>query len=152
MRAGRRIRHTAGALRLPGTNNNTMAVTDTRNPPPAHPRGIWVLAMTEMWERFTYYGMRALLVLFLVSTVTEGGFGLDDRTAAAIYGLYTAGIYLMALPGGWIADRLTGQRNAILAGGVVDPQVGKLFDAFMKQETQMYRDVITRGKIKLESD
>ena len=96
-----------------------MAVTDTRNPPPAHPRGIWVLAMTEMWERFTYYGMRALLVLFLVSTVTEGGFGLDDRTAAAIYGLYTAGIYLMALPGGWIADRLTGQRNAILAGGVL---------------------------------
>jgi proton-dependent oligopeptide transporter, POT family len=96
-----------------------MAVNPTQIPPPAHPRGIWVLAMTEMWERFTYYGMRALLVLFLVSTVAEGGFGLDDRTAAAIYGLYTAGIYLMALPGGWIADRLTGQRNAILAGGVL---------------------------------
>ncbi len=86
---------------------------------PTHPRGIWVLAMTEMWERFTYYGMRALLVLFLVSTVQEGGFALDDRTAAAIYGLYTAGNYLMALPGGWVADRLIGARNAILSGGVL---------------------------------
>jgi POT family proton-dependent oligopeptide transporter len=71
-----------------------------------------------MWERFTYYGMRAVLVLFLVSAVSSGGFGIDDKTAAAIYGLYTAGTYLVALPGGWIADRLIGARRAVLIGGL----------------------------------
>ncbi len=71
-----------------------------------------------MWERFTYYGMRAVLVLFLVSAVSAGGFGIDDRTAAAIYGMYTAGTYLVALPGGWIADRLIGARRAVLIGGL----------------------------------
>src|ERR1700722_6514783 len=70
-----------------------------------------------MWERFTYYGMRAVLVLFLVGAVSSGGFGIDDKTAAAIYGLYTAGVYLAALPGGWIADRLIGARQAALIGG-----------------------------------
>src|SRR6202167_1419040 len=71
-----------------------------------------------MWERFTFYGMRALLVLFLVSAVASGGFGLDDRTATAIYGLYNASVYLAALPGGWIADRLIGAQRAVIAGGV----------------------------------
>src|SRR6202167_2800328 len=71
-----------------------------------------------MWERFTYYGMRAVLVLFLVRAVSSGGFGIDDKTAAAIYGLYTAGVYLAALPGGWIADRLIGARRAGLIGGI----------------------------------
>src|SRR5271169_2239905 len=71
-----------------------------------------------MWERFTYYGMRAVLVLFLVATVSSGGFGMDDKTATAIYGLYTAGVYLAALPGGWIADRLIGARRAVLIGGI----------------------------------
>jgi proton-dependent oligopeptide transporter, POT family len=83
-----------------------------------HPRGLATLFFTEMWERFTYYGMRAVLVLFLVSAVSAGGFGIDDKTAAAIYGLYTAGTYLVALPGGWIADRLIGARQAVLIGGV----------------------------------
>lgn len=83
-----------------------------------HPRGLATLFLTEMWERFTYYGMRALLVLFLVSEVSTGGFGLDDKTAAAIYGLYTASAYLAGLPGGWIADRLIGAQRAVLAGGV----------------------------------
>jgi len=97
-----------------------MASTDLPPAPAAtgHPRGIWVLAMTEMWERFTYYGMRALLMLFLVGAVADGGLGIDDKTAASIYGLYVAGIYLTALPGGWIADRLIGTRNAILVGGL----------------------------------
>jgi POT family proton-dependent oligopeptide transporter len=72
-----------------------------------------------MWERFTYYGMRAVLVLFLVSAVSAGGFGIDDKTAAAIYGMYTAGTYLVALPGGWIADRLIGARRAVLIGGLL---------------------------------
>jgi POT family proton-dependent oligopeptide transporter len=83
-----------------------------------HPRGLATLFFTEMWERFTYYGMRALLVLFLVAPVAAGGFGIDDRTAAAIYGLYTASTYLAALPGGWIADRLVGARLAVLIGGI----------------------------------
>jgi POT family proton-dependent oligopeptide transporter len=82
-----------------------------------HPRGLATLFFTEMWERFTYYGMRAVLVLFLVASVTAGGFGIDDRTATAIYGLYTAGTYLAALPGGWIADRLIGAQRAVLTGG-----------------------------------
>jgi POT family proton-dependent oligopeptide transporter len=84
-----------------------------------HPRGLATLFFTEMWERFTYYGMRAVLVLFLVSAVSAGGFGIDDRTAAAIYGMYTAGTYLVALPGGWIADRLIGARRAVLIGGLL---------------------------------
>ncbi len=71
-----------------------------------------------MWERFTFYGMRAVLLLFLVAAVSTGGFGLDDKTAAAIYGLYNAGIYLAALPGGWIADRLIGAQRAVMIGGL----------------------------------
>ena len=84
-----------------------------------HPRGLATLFFTEMWERFTYYGMRALLVLFLVGAVANGGFGIDDKTATAIYGLYTASVYLAALPGGWIADRLIGAQRAVIAGGVL---------------------------------
>lgn len=83
-----------------------------------HPRGLATLFFTEMWERFTYYGMRAVLVLFLVAAVSRGGFGIDDKTATAIYGLYTAGVYLASLPGGWIADRLIGAQRAVLAGGL----------------------------------
>jgi len=83
-----------------------------------HPRGLATLFFTEMWERFTYYGMRAVLVLFLVAAVTTGGLGIDDKTATAIYGLYTAGTYLAALPGGWVADRLIGAQRAVLVGGL----------------------------------
>ncbi len=83
-----------------------------------HPRGLATLFLTEMWERFTFYGMRAVLVLFLVATVASGGLGLDDKTAAAIYGLYNAGVYLAALPGGWVADRLIGAQRAVMLGGL----------------------------------
>ncbi len=83
-----------------------------------HPRGLATLFLTEMWERFTFYGMRALLVLFLVAEASSGGFGLDDKTAVAIYGLYNAAVYLAGLPGGWIADRLIGAQYAVLAGGI----------------------------------
>jgi proton-dependent oligopeptide transporter, POT family len=83
------------------------------------PVGLATLFFTEMWERFSYYGMRALLVLFLVNAVQTGGFGLDDRTATAIYGLYTAAVYMSALPGGWIADRLIGTQSAALWGGII---------------------------------
>jgi POT family proton-dependent oligopeptide transporter len=82
-----------------------------------HPRGLSTLFFTEMWERFSYYGMRGILLLFLVATVQNGGFGLTDRTGAAIYGLYVGLVYLMALPGGWVADRILGQRKAVFIGG-----------------------------------
>jgi POT family proton-dependent oligopeptide transporter len=82
-----------------------------------HPRALSTLFFTEMWERFTFYGMRALLVLFLVDAVDSGGYGLDDKTATAIYGLYTAAVFMAALPGGWIADRLIGAQRAVMIGG-----------------------------------
>lgn len=84
-----------------------------------HPRGLATLFFTEMWERFSYYGMRALLVLFMTDLIASGGLGMSDATATAVYGLYTFAVYAVALPGGWIADRVTGQRNAVLYGGVV---------------------------------
>ncbi len=84
-----------------------------------HPRALATLFFTEMWERFTFYGLRALLVLFLVDAVESGGYGLDDRTATAIYGLYTAAVFMAALPGGWIADRLIGAQRAVMIGGAM---------------------------------
>ncbi|MGH8442014.1 MAG: peptide MFS transporter, partial [Nevskiaceae bacterium] len=86
-----------------------------------HPRGLVTLFMTEFFERFTYYGMRALLVLFLTAATTgaNAGLGLDSQTAGAIYGLYAGGVYLGSLPGGWIADRLIGQRNAVFWGAAI---------------------------------
>jgi POT family proton-dependent oligopeptide transporter len=84
-----------------------------------HPSALATLFFTEMWERFTFYGMRALLVLFLVDAVGSGGYGLDDKTATSIYGLYTASVFMAALPGGWIADRLIGAQRAVLAGGIL---------------------------------
>ncbi len=82
-----------------------------------HPRGLATLFFTEMWERFSYYGMRALLFLFMVAAVEKGGMGLDDKTAGAIYGLYTMFVYLLALPGGWLADKFFGLRKSVFYGG-----------------------------------
>lgn len=84
-----------------------------------HPRGLATLFFTEMWERFSYYGMRAILVLAMVAAVETGGLGLDDRTAAAVYGLYTAAVYITALPGGWVADRLLGLQQGVWYGGIL---------------------------------
>jgi POT family proton-dependent oligopeptide transporter len=83
-----------------------------------HPIGLVNLFFTEMWERFSFYGMRALLILFLVDR-TRGGFGFDVPVAAAIYGLYNASVYMLSVPGGWIADRLLGAQRAVLGGGCV---------------------------------
>src|SRR3954465_9326077 len=79
-----------------------------------HPRGLATLFMTEMWERFSYYGMRALLVLYLVAAPAHGGLGMAEGTANAMYGVYGALIYMAALPGGWLADRLLGARRSVL--------------------------------------
>ena len=84
-----------------------------------HPKGLQVLFMTEMWERFSYYGMRAILVIFMTAAAMTGGLEFDLATAMAVYGLYTFGVYAMALPGGWVADRIIGQQNAVLIGGIL---------------------------------
>src|SRR5215831_98301 len=84
-----------------------------------HPRGLATLFFTEMWERFSYYGMRALLILFMTAKVEGGGLGFNVAKAGAIYGLYTAMVYLLGLPGGWFADRISGQRRAVLYGGIL---------------------------------
>ncbi len=82
-----------------------------------HPRGLATLFFTEMWERFSYYGMRALLLLFMIGAVEEGGMGLDEKTGGAVYGLYTMFVYLLALPGGWLADKYFGLRKSVFYGG-----------------------------------
>ena len=84
-----------------------------------HPRGLLPVSVTEMWERMSYYGMRGLLVLFMTAAIAEGGLAIATATALAIYGLYTASVYFMGLPGGWIADRLIGSQKAIWYGGIV---------------------------------
>ena len=84
-----------------------------------HPRGLATLFFTELWERFSYYGMRAILVLYMVAPVAQGGLGFDTKHAASIYGTYTMSVYLTALPGGMLADRLLGARLAVLLGGIV---------------------------------
>jgi POT family proton-dependent oligopeptide transporter len=83
-----------------------------------HPRGLPTLFFTEMWERFSYYGLRPLLVLFMSAALAQGGFGFERDQASAIVGIYAASVYLASLPGGWIADRLLGLRRAILYGAV----------------------------------
>lgn len=84
-----------------------------------HPRGLATLFFTELWERFSYYGMRALLILFMTADTSHGGLQFDVVKAGAIYGLYTSMAYMTGLPGGWIADRFLGQRKAVLVGGIV---------------------------------
>src|SRR5256714_8547477 len=84
-----------------------------------HPRGLSTLFFTELWERFSYYGMRALLILFMTAPIAAGGLQFDAAKAGVIYGSYTALVYMMTLPGGWLADRFLGQRRATLYGGGV---------------------------------
>jgi proton-dependent oligopeptide transporter, POT family len=94
-------------------------------PPPrtatlfGHPRALATLFLTEMWERFTHYGMRAILVLFMVTAAADGGLGLGDQAASSIYGLFVASCYLLSLLGGWLADRLLGAQRAVVGGGAL---------------------------------
>jgi proton-dependent oligopeptide transporter, POT family len=83
-----------------------------------HPSGLRTLFFTEFWERFSYYGMRALLILFMTAPVAAGGLGWGTAQAGMIYGTYTSLVYLVALPGGWVADRFIGPRKATLYGGI----------------------------------
>jgi proton-dependent oligopeptide transporter, POT family len=84
-----------------------------------HPIGLRTLFLTELWERFSYYGMRALLILFMTAPLARNGLGMATPEAGAIYGLYTGMVYLLALPGGWIADNILGARRAVLVGGII---------------------------------
>jgi len=84
-----------------------------------HPRGLSTLFFTEMWERFSYYGMRAILILFMTASVASGGLGFDVSKAGAVYGTYVALVYMLSLPGGWVADKLLGLRRSVLFGGVL---------------------------------
>ena len=93
-----------------------------------HPRGLSTLFFTEMWERFSYYGIRPLLVLFMTAALLNGGFGFDRQAASSIVGIYAACVYLASLPGGWIADRWLGLRRSIWYGGVFIA-IGHLFIA-----------------------
>jgi POT family proton-dependent oligopeptide transporter len=105
-----------------GTGTATDAVAVSGTEWFGHPRGLATLFFTELWERFSYYGMRALLVLFMTAAATgiaNPGLGLDVGTATAIYGLYTFFVYVLSLPGGWVADNMWGQRKAVFVGGVI---------------------------------
>jgi POT family proton-dependent oligopeptide transporter len=86
-----------------------------------HPRGLFVLFFTEMWERFSYYGMRAILVLYLVSQTdaTNAGLGWANDSALALYGWYTMLVYVASIPGGWLADKMFGQKKSVLYGGIL---------------------------------
>ncbi len=86
-----------------------------------HPKGLYILFFTEMWERFSYYGMRAILTLYMITSVTNdnSGLGWDDAFALSIYGWYTMAVYVMSIPGGIIADRWLGQKKTVLLGGIL---------------------------------
>jgi POT family proton-dependent oligopeptide transporter len=84
-----------------------------------HPRGLTTLFFTEMWERFSFYGLKAILMLFMVKGAAEGGLGFDTKQAAAIYGTYTMSVYLLSILGGYLADNFIGARRAMVAGGVI---------------------------------
>lgn len=107
-----------------GGQRNRMATT-TSEPSPGgrtffgHPWGLATLFFTEMWERFSFYGLRAILVLFLIAPPAESGLGMAEGTAKALLGVYMSMVYFVALPGGWVADRILGARKAVLVGGFV---------------------------------
>jgi POT family proton-dependent oligopeptide transporter len=84
-----------------------------------HPKGLTTLFLTEVWERFSYYGMRALLVLYMAAPVADGGLEFETSKATTTYGIYTGAVYLMSLPGGWLADRFLGARLTVLLGGII---------------------------------
>jgi MFS family permease len=106
-------------------NDGAQARADTPDASPVdrrffgHPIGLMTLFGTELWERFSYYGMRAILLYYLTDTVADGGLGLDSDTGLAVTSIYGASVYLLSVVGGWLADRVIGSRRATLYGGMV---------------------------------
>jgi POT family proton-dependent oligopeptide transporter len=84
-----------------------------------HPKGLGTLFAVEMWERFSYYGLRPLLILYMTAALAQGGFGFERTTASAIVGIYAACVYLASLPGGWVADRWLGLQRSVWYGGII---------------------------------
>src|SRR3954462_5624697 len=84
-----------------------------------HPRGLATLFFTEMWERFSYYGMRSFLMLYMVTPAARGGLGFSDPHAASIYGTYTGSVWAAAILGGIVADRILGQYRSVLVGAII---------------------------------
>ena len=84
-----------------------------------HPKGLFVLFFTELWERFSFYGMKAILVLYMVASVQDGGLGWSDAKGLAILGYYQLLVYLMSVPGGFVADKILGQRKSVYLGGLL---------------------------------
>lgn len=93
-----------------------MTKTDTVKT--GHPKGLYLLFFTEMWERFSYYGMRGILVLYLTKSIIEGGLAFSESTGSLIYGTFTGFVYFTPLIGGWLADKYLGQRKSITIGGI----------------------------------
>ncbi len=115
----RRVRHSRMILVILMENaqaTQAMSTSDTRFF--GHPVGLATLFFTEMWERYSYYGTRALLILYMTASTSTGGLGFSVVKSGAIYGFYAAVGYLLNLPGGWLADRVIGQRRAVLYGGI----------------------------------
>ncbi len=115
---------------------------DSTQPQQGHPKGLYTLFFTEMWERFSYYGMRALLTIFLTAELATGGFGLDRAESLSVYGVFTALVYLTPILGGWFADKILGQRKSIIIGGLVMAigqfmlAAGSSFELFPDLETR----------------
>lgn len=107
------------AMDEPAANPQIVVKAEEQRGFGGHPRGLPTLFFTEMWERFSYYGLRPLLVLFMSAALAQGGFGFERGQASAIVGIYAACVYLASLPGGWVADRLLGLRRAIMTGAVL---------------------------------
>src|SRR5262247_36475 len=84
-----------------------------------HPGGLSTLFFTEMWERFSYYGMRAILTLYMTKSLVEGGLGFDEKYASVIYATYVSSVWYLPLIGGWLADKVFGARRAVLIGGII---------------------------------
>ncbi|HEX9630052.1 MAG TPA: oligopeptide:H+ symporter [Pyrinomonadaceae bacterium] len=103
---------------IDGTGGSSTSLGDDRGFF-GHPRGLSTLFFTEMWERFSYYGMRAILTLYMTKALAEGGLGFDEKYAALIYATYVSSVWYLPLIGGWLADRVFGARRAVLIGGII---------------------------------
>lgn len=106
--------------------SHTAAATEPEQPPPAddhaffgQPRGLMTLSGLEVWERFSFLGMQAILVLYFADTVAHGGMGMEAGTAASVSAAYGTLVYLVSVAGGWLADRILGSYRAVLYGGIL---------------------------------
>ena len=107
-----------------------------------HPKGFWLMCFTILWERFSYYGMTAILVLFFTANLTQGGLGMDVKTATSLFGFFTGFIYLTPIIGGWLADNYLGQQKCIFTGCVLIG-IGDLILFGSSSQTSLYTALIT---------